>query len=72
MKPNVGPNDGAARVWAVLFISIALLAGFVPANLTWVALAVMGILVLTGITGICPLYKILGFNTFKEERHLDY
>jgi hypothetical protein len=68
MQQNVGSTDGTVRVLigAVAgLLSLAILAGAV--SLPTVASPVLGvvslILVGTGLTGTCPLYALLGFDT---------
>lgn len=72
MKPNVGSTDGAARVWVALFVSVALMLGALPAQMTWVALAAIAVLLGTAVAGFCPFYRLFNHSTFHEDKHLDY
>lgn len=60
-KVNEGPIDRAIRV----IVGIALIAaGFFVSGITSIVLWVIGaIFLLTGITGFCGLYVLLGINT---------
>lgn len=63
MRCNVGGIERPIRIGAgLLAIMIGLLGGFSTA-ITGTALAVGGILLLTGAVGYCPLFTLLGINT---------
>jgi hypothetical protein len=63
MKPNESIGDRILRI----AISVAPLAlgAFLPGSLTLrLVLAILGLyLILTGLTGFCPLYALFHFNT---------
>lgn len=56
-KVNEGTADRAIRV----VLGVALIALAVTKGMTWAWIGVVP--VLTGLTGICPLYSLLGINT---------
>jgi hypothetical protein len=63
IRVNEGPIDRIARIIAgTALIAVAVL-GLVAAPLSLVAGAVGAILVVTGATGFCPLYAVLGVST---------
>jgi len=66
MKKNEGPVDRIIRV----IIGIALVAlgllGIVSGVWMWVAYILGAILLLTGIVGFCPLYKLFKTSTAKK------
>ena len=65
---NEGPIDRFVRILlgAGLFTTSA--AGFVTAPLLYFVLALAGWVVLTGVTGFCPLYVPLGISTLPKSR----
>ena len=66
MKMNEGPVDRIIRV----IIGIALVAlgllGVASGVWIWVAYILGAILLITGIVGFCPLYKLFKFSTAKK------
>lgn len=66
MRPNEGTADRAVRVIAgfalvaVAFYALGLTAGAV---LGIVVAAVGAVLILTGVIGFCPAYRICGLST---------
>lgn len=68
MKPNVGSADKIVRVLvAIAAVVIALIvgAGSALGIVLWIVAAVM---VLTALTGMCPLYKLFGITTCRVDR----
>lgn len=67
MSPNVGTIDRALRFVIGLALIVAPLTNFMglgtSATTSYVLMAVGGVLVLTGVFGRCPIYKVLGINT---------
>ncbi len=66
MKKNVSQVDGVVRITVALVI--ALVGYFELLPLGWmIILGIIGaILLVTGIIGYCPLYRILGICTYKK------
>lgn len=66
MKKNEGPVDRIIRV----IVGIALIAlgllGVATGVWMWVAYILGAILLLTGIVGFCPLYKLFKTSTAKK------
>ncbi len=68
MKPNEGSTDRIIRLIlgvVLIIIGWALLGN----NALGIILDIIGvILIVTGITGFCVLYKVLGMNTLKAPK----
>ena len=69
MTTNVGSPDKIARI--VLGVVAAVVAFLVGAGsvLGIILFVVAAILVVTALTGFCPLYRIVGINTCKICAH---
>ena len=66
MKPNEGKTDRIIRI----ILGVGLVAGgfFMsgwPAIVLWIA---GGIALITGLTGFCGLYVLMGINTCKVQK----
>jgi hypothetical protein len=68
---NEGPIDRLVRVLLGAGLFTISAAGFVTAPLLYVVLALAGWVVLTGLTGFCPLYVLLGISTLSQESPRD-
>ncbi|HLP05647.1 MAG TPA: DUF2892 domain-containing protein [Paludibacter sp.] len=66
MKANVGFIDRIIRVILALVFVGLYVAGVLPGTIGFVMLGVAGILILTALVGICPLYWVLGISTLKK------
>jgi uncharacterized membrane protein HdeD (DUF308 family) len=68
MKPNEGTTDRLIRL--ILGVVLIIIGWLVLGNNTLgIILDVVGVLLLiTGITGFCTVYKILGMNTLKMSK----
>jgi len=61
MQQNVGVLDSTLRVlagFALLFVHF-----IVPGPLRWVAFAGFLVVAISGFTGKCPIYRLLGIRT---------
>ncbi len=63
MIKNVGTLDTAGRVIAGVGLGLAALLGLVSG---WVAVSAGGILLATGLTGFCPLYRVCGVSSNRK------
>jgi uncharacterized membrane protein HdeD (DUF308 family) len=65
MKPNEGTTDRLIRL--ILGVVLIIIGWPVLGNNIWgIILDILGVILLvTGITGFCTLYKILRINTLK-------
>jgi uncharacterized membrane protein HdeD (DUF308 family) len=68
MKPNEGTTDRLIRL--IVGVVLIIIGWLVLGNNTLgIILDVVGvILLITGITGFCTVYKILGINTTKVSK----
>jgi hypothetical protein len=65
---NEGPIDRLVRILLGAGLFTISAAGFVTAPLLYFVLALAGWVVLTGVTGFCPLYVLLGISTLPKSR----
>ena len=65
MKKNIG----AADKWIRIAAGIVLLALIFVIKSDWRWLGLIGVILLgTAFLNFCPLYKLLGLSTFKDEK----
>ena len=65
MKKNIGTVDGMIRV-VVAIVTIFLFYNKIITDSLFIIIAV--ILLLTSLTGFCPLYSLLGLKTKHEQQ----
>ncbi len=69
MKKNMGLIDRLLRTFLAVVIAVLYFAG----QLTGTAAVILGVIAViflaTSSVGFCPLYKVLGISTLKEEGH---
>ncbi len=63
LQRNTGNPDRAIRLVIAGLLAVAAITGVVTAPLSYLALGVAGIMLLTGVTGFCPIYAILRVST---------
>lgn len=63
MTRNEGSLDRTLRTVAGGALVLLMLAGVVSGVLGWLSLALGAILLVTGLTGVCPIYAVLGIRT---------
>jgi hypothetical protein len=68
LTQNVGTPDRIVRLLIGAALSAAVVAGVVTAPLAWVAGALAAIMLVTGATGFCPLYALLGIRSCPIQR----
>lgn len=69
---NEGPIDRLLRILIGVVLFAAVAAGWVTTPLLYVALPVGTIGLITGMTGFCPTYALLGISTVpKRTRKAD-
>ncbi len=66
MTQNVGPADRIVRI--VLGIAFAYGALALSGAWVWVLGILAAVALITGVTGFCPLYRLLGINTNRRRR----
>ena len=68
MKTNMGTVDRLIRFLLALAMGLLIYYNVVDGVLSFVLLAVIGVFFLTGLVGFCPLYSIMGWNTFSHKK----
>jgi Inner membrane protein YgaP-like, transmembrane domain len=63
IQTNEAPIDRVVRVVVGVALLAVAVVGVVASPLSWIAGAVGAVLVVTGATGFCPLYALLGVST---------
>lgn len=71
-KPNVGFRDGALRVWAAVLLTVSMLTPIAPAATHKWILLVVGLLLVSAISGKCLVYSLLGIDTRARERAVNF
>ena len=66
MKMNEGPVDRIIRVLVGIALIALGLLGVASGVWMWVAYVLGAILLVTGIVGFCPLYKLFKTSTAKK------
>jgi hypothetical protein len=67
MKKNIGSLDGNIRITLAIVLSLLFLGKFITGTLGIIAFIIGIAMLLTSLVNFCPLYKLLGFSTFKDE-----
>ncbi|MEN9350021.1 MAG: hypothetical protein RL372_999 [Bacteroidota bacterium] len=67
MKKNIGSLDSNIRITLAIVLSLLFLGKFIVGALGLVVFIVGIVLLLTSLINFCPLYKLLGITTKKEE-----
>jgi hypothetical protein len=68
MKNNVGTIDKAIRILIAVAIIALYFTHIISGIFGIVLLVVAGVLILTSIAGICPLYSVLKVNTIGKKK----
>jgi hypothetical protein len=68
LQKNTGNADRLIRLVIAAVLATVALAGVVAAPWSYVALALAGIMLATGLTGFCPIYAIFGISTCPRQR----
>lgn len=66
MMKNVGSADKAIRVSLGIIIAILVLAGVIAGTAAVVLGIVAAVMLITGLTGVCPAYSIFKIRTNKK------
>jgi hypothetical protein len=67
MKTNIGNTDKIVRLVIALILGGVYFAEIVTGTLGIVLLVIAAIMVLTALSGFCPLYALLGMNTCEQK-----
>lgn len=68
MKTNMGSLDRMIRFLLAFTMGLLIYYDVVGGIMSYIFLAVIGIFALTSLIGFCPLYAVLGWNTFSHKR----
>jgi quinol-cytochrome oxidoreductase complex cytochrome b subunit len=63
MKPNIGITDRVIRVFIAMIIAVFLVMGNINDTVGIVLAVAAVVLLTTGFTGYCPIYKLIKVNT---------
>ncbi len=66
MKKNMGVIDRVVRILIAVVIVVLYFTHVISGTLVIILLILSGILIVTSIVSLCPLYLPLGFNTRKN------
>jgi hypothetical protein len=66
LQVNEAPLDRAIRIVLGIVLAIAAVSGTFVAPWLYVAWVVTALLLVTGITGFCPLYALLRVSTVRR------
>jgi Flp pilus assembly protein TadB len=66
MRTNVGTSDRLVRFLLAALLIGLFAAGVITGPLGWIGLGLGVILVITGITRVCPLYLPFGIRTSQK------
>jgi hypothetical protein len=66
MMKNVGPADKVIRVIAGIVLAVLVLAEVITGVAAIITGIVSGVLLITGLTGVCPAYSIFRIKTTKK------
>jgi hypothetical protein len=69
MNKTVGTLDAVVRAVLAAAVIVLLFTGFLSGILAVIGVILAVILLVTGITGYCPLYSMIGLSTRKKEEH---
>lgn len=65
MSKNMGSIDRTLRLLVAALIAVLYFSGFIGGTLAMVLGIIAVVFVLTGVTGRCPLYSLVGKSTRK-------
>lgn len=68
MKKTVGSTDKIIRYIIAIIAIYAAYTNMVASPWNYVLYAVAAIMILTAITGFCPIFSMLGINTMKSNK----
>jgi hypothetical protein len=67
MKTNVGNPDKIVRVLLAAIVAVLFLTHVISGLTGIILLILAGILVITSLVGVCPLYMLFGLRTNKKQ-----
>jgi hypothetical protein len=63
----MGKADRLIRTFIELGIILFYVNGFIPAGVGLVLLVIAGVLIITSIFAVCPLYYVFGYSTSRKK-----
>ena len=66
MKKNMGVIDRVVRILIAVVVAVLYFTHVISGTLGIILLIVAGILVLTSVVGLCPLYLLFGISSRKK------
>ncbi len=67
MKKTVGTLDAVVRAVLAAAVGVLYFTGYLSGITALISAILVIILLVTAITGFCPLYSLIGFSTRKKE-----
>lgn len=67
MKKNIGSLDSNIRITVAIVLSLLFLGKFIVGTLGLIAFIIGIVLLVTSLVSFCPLYKLLGITTKKDD-----
>ena len=67
MKKNIGTIDKVIRILIAFVVVVLYFTNVISGTLAIILLVLAGILILTSLISICPLYMPFGLSTKKKE-----
>ena len=67
MKKNIGSLDSNIRITVAIVLSLLFLGKFIVGTLGLIAFIIGIVLLVTRLVSFCPLYKLLGITTKKDD-----
>lgn len=71
MKKNLGKIDSIIRIIIGIVLAYLFYNNYIGDTLGIMLLSLSGVLVITGLTGWCPLYRLFGLRTCQIKNDLD-
>jgi hypothetical protein len=68
MKRNMGVVDRLIRTFIGLGIILFYTKGLIPVQVAFLLLVIAGVLIITSIFAICPLYYMFGISTCSKKK----
>lgn len=68
MKPNIGLTDKVIRILAAIVIIVLYFTHQISGTAAIILLIFAGTFILTSFIGYCPIYKLFGISTRKNEK----
>ena len=68
MKRNLGNRDILARLVTAGILILLVVGGALSLWASWLLLAISLVLVWTAVQNSCPIYRIVGYSTYKPQQ----